>query len=154
MAKASQEQGVLGEKPKERICPKTGRVIKTRNRKAKDKLEARRADFAHKKPITTNEAIAWVRDHMALSDLTAKDAPSPFAWDLYVRVRQSEEFAVNVFYSKLLMKTIPTQAAIDKSSVQDSQTRKVSVNITNRLQSIRDEAIVEATTAAAQGGMQ
>lgn len=154
MASASQDKSALGLGPKERICPKTGRVIKTRNRKPKDRLDAKSADFANKPPITTNEAIAWVRDNMALSDLTPKDAPSPFAWQLYLDVRSDPSFKKDVFYSKLLIKTIPTQAAIDKSSVQDAQTRKVTVTIANRIAAMRDEAIAEANVSVPQGAVQ
>jgi hypothetical protein len=67
------------------------------------------------KTCTRAQAVDWVADHLAVSDVEAEDAPSAFAWALFTWARRSP-MNENSFWEKLFVRLLPSRSEVDSQA--------------------------------------
>ena len=91
------------------------------------------------KSCSEPEIIRWVARNIDNPEAGPDDCPDPFAWTLLKQCRSDPEF-VTFFIEKLWVKLLPTGANRDRNDTGGALDGRVTLDILERIMSIRDKA--------------
>lgn len=73
------------------------------------------AMFADKPDVSSIEEVEWVKNHIAIADVRAEDAPSSGAWAMLYYVRTNHEGAKQ-FWTSINTKLFPSRSQLEKAA--------------------------------------
>lgn len=98
------------------------------------------ADFADKPASAGREDVLWVGNHVRVTDVTPKDAPSAAAWNMLLSIRYGH-MTSSEFYRQIWPKAALNQRELDRTNERTDDGRKI-FTVLDRLSTKRTDAIL------------